>query len=453
MRKTLMMCLVLLMASMTAMGKKKAKVVELWPDGTEIPAWFSDTSRVDVSGLKRYVVTDYGVDSWADGVQTKELQAVIDLCAQEGGGVIVIPRGTFLSGSLFFKPKTHLLIEEGGELKGSDRIRDFKIVKTRMEGQTLNYFAALVNADGVDGFTITGPGTINGNGQKYWEEFWIRRKYNPQCTNMEAMRPRNVYISNSKDVTVQDVKIINSPFWTNHLYRCGNVRYLGCFIFAPTENVTPVDPKRGGPSTDAIDIDVCQNVLIHGCYMHVNDDAVVLKGGKGTWADQNPDNGPCRNIIIEDCRFCKTHGCLTLGSESVDDRNVILRRCHAEEVNNLLWLKMRPDTPQRYEYVTVSDITGTAANGIACHPWTQFYQLEDRPDMPLSVCTHITLKAIRMHCRNFFQVRPSDKYAFSNFSFEDIDVEDDAAEIPFSTDVVPDTHVRNVRINGVLISH
>ena len=73
--------------------------------------------------------------------------------------------------------------------------------------------------------------------------------------------------------------------------------------------------------------------------------------------------------------------------------------------------------------------------------------------MPLSVCTHITLKAIQMHCRNFFQVRPSDKYAFSNFSFEDIDVEDDAAEIPFSTDVVPDTHVRNVRINGVLISH
>ncbi len=103
-----------------------------------------------------------------DGVQTKELQAVIDRCASEGGGVIVIPRGTFLSGSLFFKPGTHLLIEEGGELKGSDRIRDFKIVKTRMEGQTLDYFAALVNADGVDGFTITGPGTINGNGQKYW---------------------------------------------------------------------------------------------------------------------------------------------------------------------------------------------------------------------------------------------------------------------------------------------
>ena len=268
MKRIAFLLVVFSLTFLTAAGKTKRSSLQLWPDGTEIPAWFADTSRVDVSGLKHYVVTDYGVDRYADGVQTKELQAVIDRCAAEGGGVVVIPRGTFLSGSLFFKPGTHLLIEEGGELKGSDRIRDFKIVKTRMEGQTLDYFAALVNADGVDGFTITGPGTINGNGQKYWEEFWIRRKYNPQCTNMEAMRPRNVYISNSKNVTVQDVKIINSPFWTNHLYRCENVRYLWCFIYAPTEHVTPIDPRRGGPSTDAIDLDVCTNVLVHGCYMH-----------------------------------------------------------------------------------------------------------------------------------------------------------------------------------------
>ena len=134
MKNRIVLMALMLVIAMSAMGKKKVKSVELWPDGTEISAWFSDTSRVDLSGLKRYVVTDYGVDRWSDGVQTKELQAVIDLCAQEGGGVIVIPRGTFLSGSLFFKPKTHLLIEEGGELKGLDRIRDFKIVKTRMEG-------------------------------------------------------------------------------------------------------------------------------------------------------------------------------------------------------------------------------------------------------------------------------------------------------------------------------
>ena len=156
MKKIAFFLLVFSLTVVTAVGKTKRSPLQLWPDGTEISAWFADTSRVDVSGLKHYDVTDYGVDRYADGVQTKELQAVIDRCASEGGGVIVIPRGTFLSGSLFFKPGTHLLIEEGGELKGSDRIRDFKIVKTRMEGQTLDYFAALVNADGVDGFTLRG---------------------------------------------------------------------------------------------------------------------------------------------------------------------------------------------------------------------------------------------------------------------------------------------------------
>ena len=365
MKSRLLTAVLLLTVTTAVVGKKKMKPVELWPDGTEIPAWFSDTSRVDLSGLKRYVVTDYGVDRWADGVQTQALQAVIDKCAAEGGGVVVIPRGTFLSGSLFFKPKTHLLIEEGGELKGSDRIRDFQIVTTRMEGQTLDYFAALVNADGVDGFTITGPGTINGNGQKYWEEFWIRRKYNPQCTNLEAMRPRNVYISNSKNVTIQDVRLINSPFWTNHIYRCDHVRYLDLYIYSSTQGIK-------GPSTDAIDIDVCHDVVVRGCYMNVNDDAVVLKGGKGTFADKAPENGPCYNILVEDCHYGTVHGCMTLGSESVHDWNVIMRRCHADNTNNVLWLKMRPDTPQHYEYVRVEDFTGNCRNCLLVRPWTQF---------------------------------------------------------------------------------
>ena len=446
MKKIAFFLLVFSLTVVTVVGKTKRSPLQLWPDGTEISAWFADTSRVDVSGLKHYDVTDYGVDRYADGVQTKELQAVIDRCASEGGGVIVIPRGTFLSGSLFFKPGTHLLIEEGGELKGSDRIRDFKIVKTRMEGQTLDYFAALVNADGVDGFTITGPGTINGNGQKYWEEFWIRRKYNPQCTNMEAMRPRNVYISNSQNVTVQDVKIINSPFWTNHLYRCENVRYLGCFIYAPTENVTPVDPRRGGPSTDAIDLDVCSNVLIHGCYMHVNDDAVVLKGGKGTWADKDPNNGPCRNIIIEDCIYGKVHGCLTLGSESLDDRNVILRRIHVKSATRVLWLKMRPDTPQHYEYVTVEDITGKCGSFLVVRPWTQFFKPEVREDMPLSQCNNIVMRNIKMDCKNFFDVGTSDKYRLRDFAFENINVGDETDA--FDKAMIENTMVKNVIING-----
>ena len=437
--RTKLIALALLIVTLPAIGKKKAKT-ELFPDGTPIPAWFSDTTKVSQEMLgKRYVITEHGVSTDSTIVQTERIQAVINKAFQEGGGVVVVPKGVFLSGSLFFKQGVNLLVEEGGILKGSDRIRDFKLVETRMEGQTLKYFAALVNADDTDGFTIAGKGTINGNGYNYWEEFWIRRQYNRQCTNLEAMRPRLVYISNSKNVTVQDVKLMNSPFWTNHLYKCEYVRYLGCYIFAPTTGVK-------APSSDAIDIDVCNNVLIHGCYMSVNDDAVVLKGGKGTWADQDPKNGANNNIIIQHCTYGKVHGCLTLGSESLHDRNVVLRNCTFSQANRVLWLKMRPDTPQHYEYVTIEDVSGDCTSFLVVRPWTQFFKPEQRDDMPLSTCNNITIRNAKVKSRNFFDVGKSDKYRLTDFTFENCEVNDE--KNAFDKNLIENCSTKRLIING-----
>ena len=406
-------------------ARKKVVAKDYFPNGEEIPAWFNDTARVDINTLgKKYVLTDYGVKLNPAIVQTEAIQKVIDTAAQEGGGVIVVPNGTFLTGALFFKQGTHLKLEKGATLLGSDRIEHFPIVKTRMEGQTLNYFAALINADGLNGFTITGPGTIDGNGYQYWKEFWIRRQYNRQCTNLEALRPRLVYISNCENVTVQDVKLINSPFWTNHLYRSHHVKYLGCYIYAPTSGFGK-EGKNGAPSSDAIDIDVCHDIFVSGCFMHVNDDAVVIKGGKGTYADKNPDNGPVYNVIVQDCEYGKVHGCLTLGSESLHDWNIILRRIKMNNATRVLWLKMRPDTPQHYEYVTVENITGTCGSFLFIKPWTQFFVKEDRPDMPVSQCNNITIRNINVTCKIFKDVVESDKYVLKDFSYENVEVGSD----------------------------
>ena len=425
---------------------KKKVVVERWPDGTVMDAWFKDTTKVDMTALGRqYVITDYGVKNDSTIVQTTAIQAIIDRAAQEGGGVVVIPQGTFLTGALFFKQGTHLYVQ--GRLKGSDRIVDYPVVMTRIEGQTCKYFPALVNADGVDGLTIGGHGTIDGNGLNYWREFWLRRSWNPKCTNKDAQRPRLTYISNSKNVTIQDVRLINSPFWTNHVYKSSHVRYLDCYIYAPTEKVWDLDPKRGAPSSDAIDIDVCTDILINGCYMHVNDDAVVLKGGKGTWADKDETNGPCERILVQNCRYGRVHGCLTLGSESLHDRNIILRNCSAENTDRVLWLKMRPDTPQHYEYVLVESFTGKCTRFLFIHPWTQFYEMGDRPDMPLSACNNIVMRDIRMNCNHFFDVALSDKYTLRDFTFERINVSDE--KDAFDANLIPNTIVKDVVINGV----
>lgn len=411
---------------------------ENWPDGTKMDKWFSDTTKVSVASLgKQYVITDYGVKNDPNLLQTEAIQQVIDRCAKEGGGVVVIPSGTFLTGSLFFKPGTHLHLQDGAVLRGSDRIANFKIVETRIEGETCKFFAALINADHVDGFTITGKGTIDGNGYNYWNEFWIRRKWNPQCTNKDAQRPRLVYISNSSNVTVQDVRLVNSPFWTNHLYNCDHVRYLGCYIYASTKDVK-------APSSDAIDIDKGHDFLVNGCFMNVNDDAVVLKGGKGTYADTMAVNGPVERVLVQNCHYGTVHSMLTLGSESLHDRNVIMRNCTADNVTRVLWLKMRPDTPQQYEYVTVENITGKTKSGVVVKPWTQFFKPLKRDDMPRSYCRNITMRNIKMTSDNFFNIASSDKYDLSDFTFENIEVND--KQKIFTPELIKHAVVKNVKI-------
>ncbi len=409
-----------------------------FPDGTLIPDWFRKNEIVKIENLgKKFNITDYDVINDSTIVQTEKIQHVIDLAAQNGG-VVIIPEGTYLSGSLFFKPGTHLHLEEDATLKGSDDISNFPITMTRMEGQTLKYFSALVNADSVDSFTISGKGTINGNGLRYWRSFWLRREFNPQCTNMDEMRPRLVYISNCNDVQISGVKLINSPFWTTHLYKCKNVKLLNLYIFSPEKPVK-------APSSDAVDIDACTNVLIKNCYMSVNDDAVALKGGKGPWADKDPNNGGNYNIIIEDCEYGFCHGALTFGSESIHDRNIVLRRCTIKNANRLLWLKMRPDTPQNYEYILVEDITGNADNFLYIRPWTQFFDLKGRDDVPKSYSSNITMRNINFKCETFFNVDKSDQYELKNFTFENLNIQAKKGE--YDKNMIENFSLENVNIS------
>lgn len=410
-----------------------------FPDGSTMPKWFFDITKIKAENLgKQFVLTDFGVKNDSTLVQTAAIQAVIDKAAEKGG-VVVVPKGVFLSGALFFKPKTHLFVAEKGVLKGSDNIKDYPMMPSRMEGQNLDYFPALVNAYGVNGFTISGNGTIDGNGLKYWEAFWQRRKENPNCTNLEVSRPRLLFVWNSNNVQVQDVKLINSGFWTSHYYKCRNVKILNLRITSPHQPVK-------APSTDAIDLDACTNVLIKNCYMAVNDDAIALKGGKGPYADTDPNNGGNANILIEDCEFGFCHGALTCGSEAIKIKNVVLRNIKVNDAQRVLWLKMRPDTPQKYEYISVENITGKARSLIYVKPWTQFFDLKGRKDVPLSYSEHITLKNIQLDCEIFFDVAITKYDVLSNFNFENLTVKAKNSDI--NKAIVNGFSLKKVNVNG-----
>jgi len=434
--------LILSIIFMTIIGVS-CQMEDTFPDGTVIPSWLADTTKTDPIGLgRRYYISDAGAIGDDFTMNTKIIQQLIDSVSSSGGGVIVFTPGVYKSGALFFKPNTHLRLEIGAVLKGSDNIEDYPIQASRMEGQNLDYYPALVNAYKVPGFTITGSGTIDGNGKKYWEAFWQRRKENPQCTNLEVSRPRLVFIRECDDVRIEDVHLVNSGFWTTHLYKCNRVKILGAYIFAPREPIP-------APSSDAIDLDVCSDVLINGCYMSVNDDAIALKGGKGPWADKDPNNGPNTNILIQNNTFGFCHSALTCGSESIHNRNIIMRDCKVEDVARLIHLKMRPDTPQLYEYITLERITGSGDNCIYIRPWTQFYDLKDRETPPPSVSENITFKYITMKVKSFTKIGMTENDHLKNFTFENMTIEAEDPQI--ETSVFEGLKMKNVVVNGELV--
>ena len=390
---------------------------EFFPDGTPIDEWFYGDKIPALESLGRaYNIRAYGVCD--DGkVYTDKLQALIDTIAENGGGVLYVPAGTFYTGALFFKQGVHLYIREEGMLKGSDDISDYPVCDTRIEGECCKYYPALINADGVDGFVMCGKGTIDGNGLRSWKAFWQRRAWNPNCTNKDEQRPRLVFLSHCTNAVIAGLRLQNSHFWTNHIYKCNRVKFLNCSIFAPCAPVP-------APSTDAIDVDACTDVLIKNCYMEVNDDAVALKGGKGPWADTDEDNGANERILMEDCTYGFCHSGLTCGSESIHNRNILVRRIHLRDILQLAHFKLRPDTPQRYEYVAFEDVEGTLTGSfVNINPWTQFFDLKGRTDKPISKVENISFKNCRVDCECFFNVSKDEtQYILSDFALENLEI-------------------------------
>ena len=337
---------------------------------------------------ERFVITDYGAVPDGRTLNTEAIQKAIDSAARKGG-VVEIPKGTFLSGSIFLKQGVSLHVAKGGVLLGSNRIEDYPKRVTRIEGHFEPWRMALVNAQEMQGVRIGGEGKIDGNGILFWAQFWQRRKENPKCTNLEVERPRLMFIDRCDDVEIRDLTFRDSGFWNLHLYRCANVRIEGLDIHAPTTG------KILGPSTDGIDVDSSRDVTIRKCRISVNDDNIALKGSKGPLADKDTDSPPVENILVEDCVFGDGNGMITCGSEATKIRNITVRGCRIEGNATALTLKLRPDTPQHYENILIEDIELAGGGRILnVAPWRQFFDLKGHPQ-PTRKVNNVTLRNIR----------------------------------------------------------
>ncbi|MFD2288272.1 exopolygalacturonase [Pedobacter petrophilus] len=394
------------------------------------------------ANAQEYDITKFGVKNDSTILQTKAIQKIIDKVFAKGGGTIVVPKGTYLSGALFFKKKTSLVLRDGAVLKGSDEIKDYPFIPSRMEGQSLKYYAALVNAYQVDGFSISGPGAIDGNGLKFWKGFWAHReamkKIGKESTNLEVSRPRLIFIWGSNGVNIQNVKLRNAGFWTTHLYQCNDV------LIEKVDIRSPFKPVKA-PSTDGIDIDVCKRVMVRNCYISVNDDAIVIKGGKGPTAHKLPQNGIVEDVLIENCTFGQAHATLTLGSESIHAKNITMRNCVVNNTCPILKFKMRGDTFQLFENITVDNITGSSGAVIDLNPWSQFFNLAGSAEKPFGIIKNITISNIKVTGTKFGEMQGNPSDQLSNFTFKNIDV---TTAKPVLINKYSDVKFENVVVNG-----
>ncbi len=320
---------------------------------------------------QRFVISEYG--SVADGktVNTKAIQSAIDKCAASGGGVVVVPPGTFLSGAIFLKQGVNLYVEKDGILKGTTNIDDYPMINTRWEGTEEPWTSAFINAEGLTDLDISGEGTIDGSGEEWLQNNPYRRGpgrgntpgavqggrgdataaaqagAEPPRPMQRRGRPRLIGIQNSKRVRVAGLNLHNQAVW--------------CLFFLYSEDVLAenlkITAEHNIPSSDGIDIDSSKRVRVNNVYIDVNDDCISIKSGKD--ADGLRVNRPAEDIVIENSHFAYGHGGVAMGSETSGGiRNVEVRNCVADSGN---WAPIRFKTqPSRggvVENITYRDMT------------------------------------------------------------------------------------------------
>ena len=226
---------------------------------------------------KIFLANDYGTKGDGRSLDTAAIQKAIDAAAITGG-VVTLKPGTYLTGSLFLKSGITLEVPEGVTLIGSESLNDYPMLPTRIAGIEMTWPAALINVRDQQNVTITGHGTIDGDGPIWWKSYWdLRAIYEPKglrwAADYDARRPRLILFQNSSRIHLGGgILLKRSGFWTVQVLYSHDVHIDG---------VTIRNNEGGkGPSTDGIDIDSSRKVLVEHADIDVNDDALCLKAGR-----------------------------------------------------------------------------------------------------------------------------------------------------------------------------
>jgi polygalacturonase len=298
-----------------------------------------------------------------------DIQKAIDACAWAGGGRVVVPAGEHASGPLRLARRVELHVARGATIHFSNDPERYPLVLTRWEGIELMNYAPLIYAFECEDVAITGEGTLDGGADEthWWpwkgsidhpgaqiaDRDRLRKQAEDGVPVAErvygaghSLRPSFIEPYRCRNVLIEGVTIVNSPFWCTHPTLCTNVIVRGIKV------------NSHGPNNDGCDPESCRDVLIEDCLFDAGDDCIALKSGRN--ADGRRLNVPVENVVIRRCEMRAGHGGITVGSEtSGGARNIFAEQCKLDSPELERGLRLKTNTLRggTIENVFVRDIT------------------------------------------------------------------------------------------------
>ena len=273
-----------------------------------------------------YNVVDYGAVGNKIADDAKAIQQAIDECSANGGGTVLLPANhTFMSGPLCLKSNVNLHLEATAVLLANP---DEGIYKLSAFGENRGEGMMWIYANGADNISITGKGTIHGNGIAFMGKE-LDDSYELKPVTTFDPRPHVLTLTDVKNLTIRDITIRDGAYWTVHLIGCDGAVIDGISLLNNLK-------IRNG---DGIDLDHSRNVRISNCHITSGDDCICLKNRR-----EFEQYGPCHGITVTNCVMTSRSCAIKIGSENMDSiYNVVFDNCVITRSNRGLGIQNRDE--------------------------------------------------------------------------------------------------------------